>query len=59
MPTIAYFVTKVDEVEVDVVEAMEGGSNLKHQYRHMSTHNHQLPTDNCVRTKRELAGWPM
>ena len=58
MRMITLLVSEVAKVEVDVVEAMEGGSNLKHQYRHMSTHNHQLPTDNCVRTKRELAGWP-
>jgi len=59
MRMITLLVSEVAKVEVDVVEAMEGGSNLKHQYRHTSTHNHQLPTDNCVRTKRELAGWPM
>ena len=58
MRMITLLVSEVAKVEVDVVEAMEGVANPKHQYRLMSTHNHQLPTDNCVRTKRELAGWP-
>lgn len=37
MQMIAYFVTKVDEAEVDVVEAVEGSAGSKHQQRHTST----------------------
>lgn len=51
---ITLLVYEVAKVEVDVVEAIEGGANPKHQHGHMSTHNHLLPTNNCGRTK----SWP-
>lgn len=49
------FVTEVAEVEVDVVEAVEGGASLKHQQRHMSTDN--LASYRWLQQDDELIRW--
>jgi hypothetical protein len=50
MLMILPFVTKVAEVEVDVVKAVEGGKSKA------SIEAHQLPADNRRRTKRRSDG---
>lgn len=47
---------EVVKIEVDIVEAIEGGASPKHQQRHTSIHNQQLLSDNRSKTKRRSEG---